>query len=479
MATFCFDDASRRVQRDVIIGGSPLRIFRLSPAGVAVADAISAGVTLPNGHPALTRRLLDAGVIHPVRPAQTVALTSPADVSVVIPCFRGNPARAVSAATAAHVAEVVVVDDGSPHPLRVDGATVVRLPQNRGPGAARNAGLHLVTTPFVAFLDADTAPLDGWLTGLLWLFDDDRVGLVAPRVMSRSGPTLLERYESWRSPLDLGPQRARIRAGTRVSYVPAAALVIRTAALREIGGFEESLRYGEDVDMLWRLDRAGWTCRYEPDAVVEHDPRPTLGRWISQRVAYGSSAAVLDRRHPNELAPTRTSRWSALIWALVGAGHPILAGAVGSGTIVALARKLRYLERPAGEAIRLAGRGNVFSGRLFASALTRAWWPIAIVASLFSRRARRVLAAAATVAPLYDWLTEHPSLDPVSASALRLADDLSYGAGLWKGMIGERRWGPIIPLFPELTKPDAEAAPGNLRGRRRATNRSTTATPSP
>ena len=76
------------------------------------------------------------------------------------------------------------------------------------------------------------------------------------------------RYDAEHSPLDLGPEPARVRAGTRVSYVPAAAIVCRVDAIREIGGFDEALRFGEDVDLVWRLDAAGWRCRYEPVATV-------------------------------------------------------------------------------------------------------------------------------------------------------------------------------------------------------------------
>ena len=74
---------------------------------------------------------------------------------------------------------------------------------------------------------------------------------------------------------------ARVAAGTRVSYVPAAALVVRTEALRAIGGFDETLRVGEDVDAVWRLIDAGYRCRYEPSVVVHHRPRSTLSAWTA------------------------------------------------------------------------------------------------------------------------------------------------------------------------------------------------------
>ena len=50
------------------------------------------------------------------------------------------------------------------------------------------------------------------------------------------------RLRTKHSPLDLGTEPARVASGTRVSYVPSAALVARTDALRSNGGFDDALR---------------------------------------------------------------------------------------------------------------------------------------------------------------------------------------------------------------------------------------------
>ncbi len=191
----------------------------------------------------------------------------------------------------------------------------------------RNVGLQRVTTPLVAFVDSDVQCPDGWLAPLLAHFADPR-SPSSPRVVAAgtSGRTLLGDYERSNGPLDLGDEPARIDAGTRVSYVPAAAIVCRVDAVRSIGGFDPTLRFGEDVDLVWRLREAGWRCRYEPASEVGHEPRATLREWTRQRIGYGSSAAPLAARHPDALAPLRMSGWSAGVWALVRAA-PAVAGA--------------------------------------------------------------------------------------------------------------------------------------------------------
>ena len=434
--TFALDGSYRRHDR-IVIGGSPLRLFRLSAGGRRVVEAIEQRRPTPAGHTKLTSRLIDAGAIHPT---PTDSPFTAADVTVVVPAYDAVPGSSDGSSV------TVVVDDGSEPPLAsMPGRRLLRLPNNRGPAAARNAGLAEVTTPLVAFVDTDVELDDHWLDALLPHFTDPRVALVAPRVRSANGQTVLARYESTRSPLDLGSEPAGVAAGSRVSYVPAAAVVARTDVLRGIGGFDEAMRCGEDVDLVWRLLEAGHRCRYEPASTVQHRPRATFAAWARQRMSYGRSAAVLDRKHPGAVAPLRMSGWSAAVWALVVARRPVSATAVAAGTTVALRRKLHDL--PAQESLRLAGLGHLHAGRQVATTITRAWWPVALVLALVFRRTRSIVIAAATVPPLLDWLAGRTSLDPVSYVALRVADDVAYGAGLWIGVIEHRRIGALTPRF--------------------------------
>jgi mycofactocin glycosyltransferase len=432
---FLLDGSYRRYDR-LVIAGSPLRLFRLSAAGQRVAEAVEKHLELPPRHAKLTDRLIDAGAIHP-NPVGSPFTA--ADVTIVVPACNTVP-------TVTHAGTVIVVDDASNPALPVsDRQRTIRLPNNRGPAAARNAGLAGVMTPLVAFVDTDVDLGTDWLQPLLRHFSDPRVALVAPRVVSAAGPTTLAQYEEARSPLDLGDVAGRIAAGTRISYVPAAAIVVRADALRAIGGFDESLRTGEDVDMVWRLTAAGHRCRYEPASTVHHHPRTTLPAWVRQRVAYGRSAASLDRKHPGAVTPLRMSGWSAAVWALVLARRPALGVAVGAGTIIALRRKLADL--PPAESVRLAGLGHLYAGRQVAGAITRVWWPVALLTAVLVRRTRLPLLGAALVPPLLDWLGRRGPLDPARYTALRLADDVAYGTGVWIGAVEQRTVGALAPTF--------------------------------
>lgn len=496
------DATLRRVGPTVRLGGSPLRLWRLSSAGAALVDRMADGddVHVPPDSPVagLVERLTDAGVLHPDPTSESVGGApplTPIDVTVVIP-VRDRPEQLerllVSLApTAAAGARVIVVDDGSVDDAAhaavaaAHGAEVVRHVRSGGPAAARNIGLARVATPLVAFVDSDctipTSPPSHaeasggpWWVSPLALLGDPRVAVVAPRVRSQvpdgaAEPTLLQRFEALRSPLDLGAEPARVAPGTRVSYVPAAALVARTDALRSVDGFDDRLRVGEDVDLIWRLVAAGHLVRYEPTSVVEHPARGGPVGWLRQRVGYGTSAAALDERHPWEVAPVRCSPWSAAGWALIGLAPspfgPVAGIAVMAASASALPRRLSGV--PTAESLCLAVIGHLGAGRQLARAVVRVWWPIALPLAVIWRPARRaVVASVAVVAldaavalrrsgvgrsevgPSEPGGTRSGLVDTLAIGALAVADDAAYGAGVWLGCIRAGRLRALLPRFP-------------------------------
>lgn len=450
--------------RTTLVGGHPTRVVRLSTTGRDLVERWAAGEAVAASPAAgeLARRLVEGGLAHPVpgSPQGSPARDDPrlADVTLVIPVRDRPEGLSRTLASAGPTGATVVVDDGSsPAAAAATAAaaagrpatTLVSHPAPRGPAAARNTGSRKATTSVVAFLDADCEPSPGWLPTLLGHLADPGVGAVAPRVVTRQPPAArasrLAAYEALRSPLDLGTAPAAVRPGSPVAYVPSAALLVRREALAAVGGFDETLRVGEDVDLVWRLRRAGWSVRYEPGALVGHPPRPHLGAWLTQRWRYGTSAAPLTRRHPGALAPAALSPWSGAAWALAAAGHPLAGAGLAAAGAVRLGRRLRSLDHPWREAARLAGAGHLGAGEQLARCLTRAWWPAAATTAALSRRSRLPLAVAALAPPLADWARRHPPLPLPAWAALCLLDDLAYGAGLWAGCMASGSPAALLP----------------------------------
>lgn len=437
----------------LLVGGAPLRIIRLSDAGARIFGSWLDGESLADTGPArrLARRLLDAGIVHPVvAPVTDSGLT---DLTVVIPAYNDTDGLARCLRSLGDLS-VAVVDDASQNSAEIaalcerHGAQLIRHRGNQGPAVARNTGLAAATTSLVAFVDTDVEPWPGWLNHLVGHFEDPRVVAVAPRIRSRPGDSLLERYEQHHSPLDLGDRRAPVAPKNPVSYVPAAALVARVDAISEIGGFDAEMRTGEDVDLVWRLVANGGLVRYDPTVDVEHRPRSNWRALLDQRRSYGSSAADLGARHGSRVAPARCSRWSAAAWGAAATGHPMVGLGAAVGSAAALKRKLDPLPDSLAMTIRIAGIGHLHAGHGFARAVARVWWPLALLIALVRPRTRPLIAAAMLGPSLLDWIRGSRPAGLICTLALRLADDLAYGAGVWQGVLRARDATSLIPDFP-------------------------------
>jgi hypothetical protein len=274
---------------------------------------------------------------------------------------------------------------------------------------------------------------------------DDGPALVAPRVRGASGPSSLARYEEAASPLDLGPHAALVGPDRRLSYLPAAALVGRRQALVEHDGFDESMRFGEDVDLVWRLLADGHRVRYAPTREVTHRPRPTATAFAHQRAGYGGSAPELARRHGDAAAPLRAGRHSVAIW-----GSAALLGT--RALPVALAGSTALIARRGGDAksrralAEVALRGQADAAGHLARVLTREWLPLGLAAAAFSRRARNALLAAFLLdaLPTVRVAGKAPA-DLPGAVALHALDRLAYAAGMWREMARSRDFRALRP----------------------------------
>ncbi|HWD53944.1 MAG TPA: mycofactocin biosynthesis glycosyltransferase MftF [Acidimicrobiales bacterium] len=441
----------------VVLGGSPIRLFRISERARQLLAWWRVGHPVGErpGARLLARRLVSSGAYVP-RPTTAPTLRNE-DVTVVVP-VRNRAAqldRLLAGLAAAADLPCVVVDDASADAgstkevAERHGARFVALADNLGPAGARNAGLALVETALVAFVDSDCVPSPEWLGPLLGHFDDPVVGAVAPRVvpLPRTPGRALEGYERVRSSLDRGAFEGPVRRGSPIPYVPSAALVVRTAVTAGPDLFDATLRRGEDVDLVWRLADAGWDVRYVPESTVEHDGPATLTEFLGRRCFYGSSAAALARRHPRSLPPVQVSAWSLAVWLLAAARRPALALTTLAASVGLLAHRLRGLtDDPIALATRIAGDGTVRAALPALAGLARTGSP-ALVAGLVFRRTRRAAALALVLPALADWRKDRSlsGLDPVSYTALHVGDDVAYGAGVWLGCARERTVAPLVP----------------------------------
>lgn len=199
--------------------------------------------------------------------------------------------------------DVVVVDDGS-----ADGTTDwVRsqtLPfglclvaqANRGPSAARNAGIGAAQGPVVIFLDDDLVPDRDLVREHLRSHGAERdVAVIGP---AQSLATYRQPWIVWQQ----GTYERAYRRMTSGDLQPtfrqfwSGNCSVAREHLVKAGGFDESLRYGEDVELGYRLMTRGVRFRFNPAARGLHYSSRSFGGWRKTHAMYGHLDVEILRR---------------------------------------------------------------------------------------------------------------------------------------------------------------------------------------
>jgi N-acetylglucosaminyl-diphospho-decaprenol L-rhamnosyltransferase len=167
--------------------------------------------------------------------------------------------------------------------------------QNLGFAAANNIAIRAGSAPYVLVLNPDTRVTAGSLDRLCELMDTrPELGVAGPRLELEDGSFDHAARRSFPTPLSalghltgigrrresgsLAAYRAPDVESGPVDAVNGAFMLIRRAALDEVGLFDEGYwMYMEDLDLCYRLARAGWVTWYEPSVTVIHVKAGTTG----------------------------------------------------------------------------------------------------------------------------------------------------------------------------------------------------------
>lgn len=266
-------------------------------------------------------------------------------VTVVVP-FHGDEADAAKTARGLDRLqlgtpdEVIVADNTSDGVFAAPAASrvrVVRAPLERSPYHARNVGAEHAANAWLLFLDADCRPAATLLDDFFSEPVDAACGVVAGRVTAAPAqPGLVPAYARSRHHLS----EAYHVASERPSAI-GGNMLVRTAAWRAVGGFQEGVRSGADLEICWRLQDAGWALAYRRGAVVEHSHVRTLGAMVRQAGRHAGGRAWLNRRYrgafprPELARPLTRCGAGVVVWTLVGRPRRALFKAIDAVWIVA------------------------------------------------------------------------------------------------------------------------------------------------
>jgi GT2 family glycosyltransferase len=209
--------------------------------------------------------------------------------------------------------EVLVINDGSTDrtaEIAADFDVRVISTQNRGLAAARNVGLGHASGEIVAYLDDDASPDPDWLRYLA-------AGFMTTPHAAIGGPNVPPADSFLADCIGKapgGPIHVLV-SDREAEHIPGCNMAFRREVLDELGGFDARFRIaGDDVDICWQLQTAGWTIGFAPAAMVWHRRRRSIRAYARQQREYGKAEALLERKWPERYNRSGHVRWSGNVY---------------------------------------------------------------------------------------------------------------------------------------------------------------------
>lgn len=205
-------------------------------------------------------------------------------------------------------------------------ADVVRLPANTGFAGGHNEGFRRCTTPFVLIVNPDVELAWAGVIALLEEMQDPTIGALQGKlyrqgkVIDSAGVIITAAFngrERGAGEID----RGQYNEARPIDAVTGACALYRLAALRAIAHpngeiFDADFwAYKEDVDVSWRLRRAGWKLLYVPVTAGRHE----RSLKTESRLGWPASVAGIRRRLRDPRARYSSRNW---IWLMLKNATP-------------------------------------------------------------------------------------------------------------------------------------------------------------
>lgn len=359
--------------------------------------------------------------------------------------------------------EVIVIDDGSTDDTRkvIDSFPVnsVCLGQAQGASACRNRGVKEARGELIAFIDSDCLADPNWLKELVPYFHHEHIGIVGGYVASPHTKSLVGRYESVNSALNMGPRSLRGMNDSSTFYVPTCNLIVRKKAFVEVGGFAEELKVGEDVDLCWRLRKHGWLLLYLPQGKVIHKHRSSLSRMLKRRYDYGTSEAILYSRHRDKKKNLAFALPYVIFYGLVSLGIIVLSWlplALGLGILgIDIVRKIIRLSRMGLSLnwIRIAvkvGRAYFSCSYYLSFHLIRYYLLLLVCLGFLFHGVWIWVGGALLISAGLDYYLKRPRMGFASFLVVYTLEHLAYQIGVFVGCLKLKYFRSYIPIFSRV-----------------------------
>lgn len=219
--------------------------------------------------------------------------------------------------------EILVVDNGSEDNtvsvVKQFPEVILLHEERRNSYLARNLGARYAHGQILAFTDADCRAADRkWLSSIARAFNDSSVGGICGEIKADDPETLVERFQAHQ---DIFSQRTFQHSRTG-SYPLTANAAYRREVFDKLGGFDEELFSGGDLEFALRVEKSGYAIKTCWDCIVLHKHRANLRDLWRQYTRYGQGHRLLLNK--GVINSTQTPPFSLLLYLPIGMSSLLL-----------------------------------------------------------------------------------------------------------------------------------------------------------
>ena len=279
-----------------------------------------------------------------------------------------------------------------------------------------------------------------------WLLQEP-IGAIGGLVASFYQTSLLDRYEDACSSLSIS-KRFLYEDDTKSNfYVPTCNMLVNKALFNQIGGFNPAMHLGEDVDLCWRLRKAGAALVYYPGGKIWHKHRNILGSMLKRRLQYGTSEADLYKRHRDKhktfpLPLTSLAFYLGIALALILFHWEPLVLSLAALLLSTYQKKrlCRMIGDPIGipEAINTAFRSSIAFAYYFSFHILRYYLILLFIIAIIIPKLFLWLMLSLLFIAYVDWKVKAPRLNFFSFTYFYTLEQLFYQTGVFLGCLKHR-----------------------------------------
>ena len=181
-----------------------------------------------------------------------------------------------------YITEIIIVENGTSlfeDVISIDERIKYANVKLKNMAYARNVGINMARGNYILMTDADVVVDEHWVKEMLTALQEGVYAAVGGKIAKYQPATWVQKHAI--TIVD-GQQKLNYLPALNLPYVVGANVGFISSVLHNVGGFDERLISGNDVDICYRIGLAGYKIGLAPAALVYHEDRPGLGKHFNR-----------------------------------------------------------------------------------------------------------------------------------------------------------------------------------------------------